>query len=273
VSWHLINDAEVFSEQVGELLAAHPVENTITLTVLENIRAGEAPDSTMFGWFDDGNVKGAISFTPPHDLVLTRVPPQTADALVTALRQRSLVLPGVRGERKTTEAFAANWAGANGLSWAVNVQQRLYELDILVRPANVPGHARLATIGDLDIGAQFFTAFQVEVHDSGRDAEDVMRARIDGGLLWLWEDGAVVSMAARNRAAAGVSRVGPVYTPPQFRGHGYAAAVTAACSADVQTTARAALFTDLHNPTSNAIYQRLGYRPVRDEVIVTFGSR
>jgi hypothetical protein len=30
------------------------------------------------------------------------------------------------------------------------------------------------------------------------------------------------------------------------------------------------LFTDLANPTSNALYQRLGYRPVEDRAVVEF---
>jgi predicted GNAT family acetyltransferase len=32
------------------------------------------------------------------------------------------------------------------------------------------------------------------------------------------------------------------------------------------------LFTNLANPTSNSIYQRLGYRPVEDRLVVGFKS-
>ena len=67
-------------------------------------------------------------------------------------------------------------------------------------------------------------------------------------------------------------RVGPVYTPPELRGRGYATTLTAAVSQDQLDQGRrfVTLFTDLANPTSNRIYQAIGYRPVRDVDVVAF---
>ena len=99
--------------------------------------------------------------------------------------------------------------------------------------------------------------------------------RLSYGGLTLWEvDGSAVSLAGINRPAAGVVRVGPVYTPPGHRQRGYGGAVTTAVSrAALDTGAdEIVLFTDLANPTSNALYQRLGYRPVEDFVWLSFGS-
>ena len=79
-------------------------------------------------------------------------------------------------------------------------------------------------------------------------------------------------MAGLTRLSAGQVRVGPVYTPPGLRGNGYAGAVTC----EVSQAARDAgagqvlLFTDLANPTSNALYQRLGYEPVEDRAVWSF---
>jgi predicted GNAT family acetyltransferase len=92
-----------------------------------------------------------------------------------------------------------------------------------------------------------------------------------GGFL-LWEAaGGPVSLAGMTRAVAGVVRVGPVYTPPERRGAGYAGAVTAAISrAALDAGAEeVVLFTDLANPTSNALYQKIGYRPVSDRLVVS----
>jgi predicted GNAT family acetyltransferase len=88
-----------------------------------------------------------------------------------------------------------------------------------------------------------------------------------GGLM-VWEvDGVAVSMAGRTRPAAGMLRVGPVFTPLDLRGRGYAGAVTAAVSRAAQElVGEVLLFTDMANPTSNAIYQRLGYRRVADRL-------
>jgi predicted GNAT family acetyltransferase len=93
------------------------------------------------------------------------------------------------------------------------------------------------------------------------------------GGAWIWVDGEPVSLAVRRAPAEGSARVGPVYTPPQHRGQGYGSAVTAVATQDVlDDGAVPVLFTDLANPTSNAIYQRLGYRPVGDYVSVAVGA-
>jgi predicted GNAT family acetyltransferase len=68
-----------------------------------------------------------------------------------------------------------------------------------------------------------------------------------------------VSLAAVSPPAVGVARVGPAYTPAHWRRHGYGAAATAATSAD-----HVVLYTDLANPTSNSIYQAIGYRSDHD---------
>jgi predicted GNAT family acetyltransferase len=91
--------------------------------------------------------------------------------------------------------------------------------------------------------------------------------------VWLWLDpsGAPVSLARRQAEARGAARIGPVYTPPGLRGRGYGSAVTAAATREVlDGGAVPVLFTDLGNPTSNAIYQQLGYRPVSDHLLIKF---
>ncbi|MBO0788662.1 MAG: GNAT family N-acetyltransferase, partial [Actinobacteria bacterium] len=104
--------------------------------------------------------------------------------------------------------------------------------------------------------------------------ERQVRDRLRHGGLTLWEEeGRPVSLAGLTRQVAGQVRVGPVYTPPEFRRRGFAAAVTAAVSraALAAGAQEVLLFTDLANPTSNSLYRRLGYRPVSDYVSLAFG--
>ncbi len=99
--------------------------------------------------------------------------------------------------------------------------------------------------------------------------------RLSYGGLMLWESGGVpVAMAGLTRAAAGVARIGPVYTPPGERGRGYGGAATVAVSqaALERGAEQVVLFTDLANPTSNALYKRLAYRPLEDSVVLSFAS-
>ena len=84
-----------------------------------------------------------------------------------------------------------------------------------------------------------------------------------------------MAWAAASAPVAGMSRIGPVYTPADLRGHGYGSAVTAAASSWARHSGadHVVLFTDLANPVSNAIYQRIGYRPELDAVEFGFRRR
>jgi predicted GNAT family acetyltransferase len=89
--------------------------------------------------------------------------------------------------------------------------------------------------------------------------------------LWFAPPGELVSVAPRLPPAAGVSRIGPVYTPPAHRGHGYASAVTARAAFDILDSAAVpVLYTDVSNPTSNKIYRAIGFRPVADRLSVSY---
>src|SRR6185437_14815150 len=172
-------------------------------------------------------------------------------------------------------SFAASWqAATSGGQVAVERRLRLYRLGDLVAPES-DGTVRVATDADAGLATDWFTAFADEVRDEEERADQAVavRDKLSHQGILLWEaDGAPVSMACVTRQIAGMIRVGPVYTPPDLRGHGYASAVTA----DVSRRAREAgadevlLYTDLANPTSNSIYQNIGYRAVEDRVVLAF---
>jgi predicted GNAT family acetyltransferase len=84
--------------------------------------------------------------------------------------------------------------------------------------------------------------------------------------MMIWDDPDPVTMAGfRGRTPNGV-RIGMVYTPPEYRRKGYATACVAALSQHLLDSGcrYVCLYTDLTNPTSNHIYQTIGYRPVVD---------
>jgi predicted GNAT family acetyltransferase len=154
------------------------------------------------------------------------------------------------------------------------MRERLYRLDRLCMP-KTPGRARRATAEDGELILGWVDAFIAESGvDHAPPPSRTILARIEQQLAWLWLDeaGEPAAMALRNAPASGVARVGPVYTTPTRRRRGYGAAVTAACTADaieagVQSVV---LFTDLANPTSNSIYQQIGYRPLSDRLVCEF---
>ena len=108
------------------------------------------------------------------------------------------------------------------------------------------------------------------------DQAAVARDKLSYGGVTVWEaGGGPVSIAGVTRQVAGMVRIGPVYTPPEARGRGYASAATAAVAAAPRSRRarrRSLLYTDLANPVSNSIYQRIGYRPVEDRVVLAFSA-
>jgi GNAT superfamily N-acetyltransferase len=279
VSWRFTGDVEAYAEHAWGLLGRDPVEQTLPLTVIESARAGRrwSEQPMLFGWYDDhGQVRGAVSLTPPYELLLAVVPDDTVQDLAGALQSRGVVLPGAHGPVLTVERFTVAWAAGGGSAATTAMRLRLYALGRLQPPAPAPaGQARPASERDVDVAVGWMRSFQREANLPASDVESAVRGQIQDGRLWLWEDpaGLAVAAAARSVNAAGVARVGPVYTPPRHRRRGYGAAVTAACTADAlrRDAEHVVLFTDLANPTSNSIYQQLGYRPVSDRHIVHFG--
>jgi predicted GNAT family acetyltransferase len=67
-------------------------------------------------------------------------------------------------------------------------------------------------------------------------------------------------------------RVAWVYTPPENRGKGFAGACVAALSQKLLDEGRkfCFLYTDLANPISNHVYQKIGYEPVVDSTAYAF---
>jgi RimJ/RimL family protein N-acetyltransferase len=279
MTWSFTADPERYAEQALGLLSARPDANTVALTVLETVRAGQrySDAEPLFGWFCAGGaVTGAISITPPYGVLLGELPPGSEAALVTGLRERGAGVPDVIGTADAANRFAAAWTAGAGLDTELAMRQRLYTLDEVRPPTPLPaGEARVAAPADLELVMDWVRQFHQEAEASAATPQPEMyRHRIELGLLWLWQDahGQPVSMAGRNIMVAGVSRIGPVYTPPRFRQHGYGAAVTAACTQDAldRGAQQVVLFTDEANPTSNAIYQRIGFRALDDRLILRF---
>lgn len=281
MGWNFTNDPERYAEWVHPLLTRRPAANTVALTVLDSLRSGHryGPAEPVLGWYtEDGAVTGAVSTTPPFGLLLSELPASSEAELAAQLRARQVPVPSVNGTVGTVERFVAAWlpAGSPGGSPATELimRQRLYSLTELRPPDPAPdGSPRVATVAELELVVDWLTAFQQEVEPwVPPPAGSAYQRRIDLGLLWFWLDGAgqPVSVAGRNVTIAGTCRVGPVYTPPAARKQGYGAAATAACTRDAldRGAEHVVLFTDLANPTSNGIYQRLGYQPVQDRVIV-----
>lgn len=275
--WQFSDEIDVYGAHVWDRLAIDPVRNTVLLTLIQNIRSGrQVPDGVMFAWYGAGAAFGAVGFRPPGELIIAPLPEGTAGELVAALRGRRIPMTKVRGEVRTAASFVDRWTAGDTAQAATRLRMRLYALATVRTPSLPPGRARLATAADEPLALQWYVVFEEEANLRRTDLSRRARGAIEAELLWLWEDATErpVAMAGRHGPAAGVSRIGPVYTLPEQRGRGYGAAVTAACTDDALSRGahHAVLFADLANPTSNAIYQRIGFTPMHDDHVVAFSK-
>jgi len=258
--------------------AEHNVLLGVTARLLAGGRGGWVEPAGEPGFWvaqEEGETIGCAMVTPPFDLVLSRCRPGVATALASSLHGEGVALPGVTGSSDPADEFAAGWESATGALATTWRRERIYELrGAAIRPDGVSGTPRAATPDDLELLTGWLAAFAEfvgEPMDAFAAASDV----IDGDRALLWTDPDPVSVAIRGRLTPNGASVGPVFTPPTLRGRGYASAVTAALSARLLSEGRAfcCLYTDLANPTSNRIYQRIGYRPVVDVSHYRFSER
>ena len=277
MSWRFTDDVDAYAAAVGALLGSSPAEHTLSLTIIEGARAWRGgPTDEVFGWWTEpsGEVTGAVSHSPPHELVLGVVPDAAVRPLVRELGALATHPIGVNGPTAIAAQVAAVWMAETERAVLLRHAERLHVLEGEVHlDASPPGRARLATAADADLLVRWIGDF---CREAGVVAQPpaVVEDRLDHGGMTLWEDasGEPVALAARNRPAAGIVRVGPVFTPAPHRRRGWGAAVTAAATqAALDEGARAVvLFTDLTNATSNALYRRLGYLPVGDRLVLRF---
>jgi predicted GNAT family acetyltransferase len=225
---------------------------------------------------DDGHhVIGAAMRRRGARLLVSGLPPAVASEAAEALVQ--LELPGLRGTPTTAAAFTQAWSQATGARAEQGRSDTLYRLRDFNPPAGVAGGPRAATEDDAELVAGWLVAFGVEAlgeqSNIAAGHETFRRIAASGGQLALWTvDDAPVAMARVHAPAVGVSRIGPVYTPPQSRGNGYGAAVTSEAVQHAKSLGArdVVLFADVANPGSNRIYQRMGFVAVDGNVEYVF---
>jgi GNAT superfamily N-acetyltransferase len=281
MAWTLIGDVAEYLAAAGDFLRARAAQNTVQLAATETIlvrgAAAFGDETPLFGWWaaPGGPVTAAFMHTPPFGLTLTPAPAGLAAALADTLAAHGRFPAGVMADPTTASSFAAAWEQRTGQSARTGRRSRLYRLGQLLAPDPVPpGRARVATAADSGLLLDWLEAFRREADsDSGPASQRTVDDRLSYGGFTLWETGdGPVSLAGVTRAVAGQARIGPVYTPPEWRARGFGGAVTAAVSQAAKDggVAEVVLYTDLANPTSNALYQRLGYLPVSDSVLLLF---
>jgi len=269
-------DAPAFLTAAAPVLAADEPRHNLMYGVLSTLV--DVPDAyaeARLWTVREAGVVAAAVMTPPFNLLVAQ--PLHDDALpflARTLRERDVAVPGVTGALPEVDAFADAWDGPRRL----RMSQGVYAARSAREPSGVSGSARKAEARDRELMVDWLQAFQDEAlyeqgprHESERIVDRRLTATTAGFVLWE-DDGRPVSLCGfAGRTPHGI-RIGPVYTPPEFRGRGYGSAVTAYVTKQQLDGGRdyCFLYTDLANPTSNKIYVNIGYERVCDSAEYAF---
>ena len=271
-------DSAEFGAAATPLLLGHEAEHNLLLGLIGRLAAQPGPASdaaTMLTVVRGDETVAVALMTPPSNLVLSRMDDAAAQALAEAAHAAALELPGVHSPPRAAQAFARRWSKLTGCRIRDGHRLGIYCLAVVRAPAGVAGAMRLADENDRLLAERWMDAFSAEAlgaDDRNPSAVDRWLGVPEGGLF-LWEvDGDPVAMAGAASPTGSGIRVSAVYTPPAKRRRGYAGALVAAVSREMQRRGYrwCFLYTDLDNPTSNRVYQRIGYEPIAEAVDLHF---
>jgi predicted GNAT family acetyltransferase len=203
---------------------------------------------------------------------MSDMPSDAAAALADYMLANRPDIPTVDGPVQASTTAAELVAAHAGRTPRAGLDQRMLTTDTITQPSAIPGHMRAATVNDLDLVSSWIGAFSAEAipgQPTSPTQRETLRRRLETApaTIWLWDVGdRPTSLCWQSLPAAGVVRISAVYTPPAERGRGYASANVAALSQQAldQGVELVMLYTDRTNPTSNKIYEAIGFRHVGD---------
>ena len=278
----VLSDPRQFLERAGELLEDEARNNLIVgIARAMNSDRRRYKDVGFFVVENDGLPAAAAMITPPFHLLVSEVSDEDAlRGLAQVVCDDRGSIPGVTGDRRTAEAFSSVWTELTGTPAHLEMEQGVFSVERVQELPAVPGLPRRATMEDAALIVGWMREFAVEALPGGGEASDrlaqITRRRLEGAAdagFWLWEvDRTPVAMSGHSGPTNSGIRINGVYTPPNLRRNGYATALVARQSQWLLDNGYqfCCLYTDLANPTSNAIYRRIGYHQVAESAMYRF---
>lgn len=274
------SDPQAFSDRAGDFLRTHARDCSVIAS--QTTRQPVANEPYWFAAICDGEtvVNVAMRTKPhaPHALFLPKMSDEHIAALALALKDREEDITAANGNVDSCTALLSSL----GRTPRVTFRSRLFFLESVDWPKRPEGTLRQATMGDYDLIAAWNRQYVIDAEaDAGREAspetiasltsgmlrEKELRGAIQAGLYWFWEvDGTPVHMTRATEVGFGIAHFGPVFTPMQHRGRGYAGWVVARLSQDfLDRGLTPRLYTDQANPISNRVYEKIGFVAHADE--------
>jgi predicted GNAT family acetyltransferase len=281
VKFHI--DIDEFTDLCYPFLIKHEAENNLLFGILNRLKQnlthyGEKP--VLISISDEDGLKLVSIRTPPYNQIISHTEDlDSILSLVNALSGKKMVIPGVLGFTKGVRKFVKLYSTRFNKTATLKMNQRIFRLDTVNPETFGSNTAEPAHIRDLDLILEWIRAFVLEATpeappQSVARVKKGMKGAIEQEFLYVLRvNEKIVSMAGKWSETPNGRRIGGVYTPPDNRNKGYGTEVVAKVSQSALDEGKqyCFLFTDLSNPYSNRMYQKIGYRPIIDVDDYKFG--
>ena len=227
----------------------------------------ETEGSRFFSVQQTGDIQMVAINTPGRYLILTNpFLPEAIPTLIDHLIEKGIHYPGCIGPEGASLTFAYHWMEKRRGSYEYEMKNLCYELREVIWPPKPAGQMRLGLEKDIPLLTQWFNNFVKEAMEQSESMEvsrSIVEKKIADQLIYVWEvEGIICCMAAKARPTANGVSINYVYTPKEQRKRGYAAQLVAHLSQLILEDGYTfcTLFADAEFPSSNRIYQKIGYR-------------
>lgn len=261
-------DAKTFLEKAGPLLYEREDEYGLALGLAEGLNSWFKPEVPPLLLRIEENQKttAVLMQTRIDNCVLSHVTEEQARVFAAYMKEHDLKIEGAVGPTPGVNHFCRFYSST---PTNLRMGSRILALRNVIAPRPAPGELRLATLDDFAIVLKYTHAFYLECIPKELPTEaklaQMMKEKIEQKTYWLWViNGEAVAQAGTTRRTRNGISIAAVYTPPEYRGKGYASNMMAALSQRLLDEGRqfCALYTDIANPTSNKIYESVGYQIV-----------
>jgi uncharacterized protein len=267
-----------FKEEVIAFLKQDEVVNNLSLGVLESV---EKNPLLMAVVKKNKEIVWTMLQTQPDKIILSKAASFSPDELrliAELMHCEFESIPGLIGDRKLIVELSGYLSTLRDVTATVEMDQGLYKLEKVKRKIISKGKLRALKEQEHFLVKEWVYHFCDEVNlpitmdEADVKADELIRK----GKLMGWEiGGGIVSMANATRPTERNITVNFVYTPIKHRKKGFASDCVGALSQLMldQGYQSTSLYTDLSNPTSNKIYQEIGYEWVADSVVMVLGEK
>lgn len=274
------HDPSGFIDATSDFLYSHEARYSLLLGLAENLSqrlSAHRVPPFLIHLENDGLVKGVCLRSDPARLVVSTWPPEALPLLQAELiklkpKPRTLIGPSA-----TLGALMQKKMQDKNLNIKLTMEQKILKSSEITAPKPCRGSVRLADANDTGVVTRWILDFIAEATPEApleaSEARSLVEKKIARQQVYVWcVDGRVVCMAHIGRPTKNGASISAVYTPKSSRRRGYASNLVAEVSRRLLRSHHfCVLYTDAANPTSNKIYQAIGYEIIGDSQMYSFG--